>query len=82
MAERTTDQILDEAVYAVACVAHHYGPGLNEEGLRYTRELLSKLYLFMDAEFRCDMEETDEFVDFHNRIIWPEGWDTIPFNNV
>jgi hypothetical protein len=79
MAERTTDQILDQAVYAVQCVSRHYGPEFNAEGLRTVRELLSQLPWFTDSCFRVDCHEDDPFIDFHQRIIWPDGWDKIEF---
>lgn len=77
MAERTRDQILDEAVHTVACVAHHYGPGFSETGLQEVRKLLSEMPWDTDSTFRVDCQEDDPFIDFHQRIIWPEGWDKL-----
>ncbi len=74
---RTKEQILEEAVYAVACVAHHYGTAFNEEGLQEIRNLLSKVDFHTDTTYRIDVFEDDKFVDFHNRIIWPYGWEKI-----
>lgn len=71
MADRTPEQILDEAVYAVTCVHDHYGPGLNEHGLRELRKLLATHKYFCDSGFICDVYEDDPHVDFHTRIIWP-----------
>ena len=77
MTDRTKDQILKEAVYAVACVAHHYGPALNEEGLQEIHNLLLRVDFHTDATYRVDVFENDEFADFHSRIIWPDDWDKI-----
>ena len=82
MAERTEEQILDEAVYAVACVARHYGPGFNERGLAHVRELLSQVNFSTDSCFRVDVYEDDEFVDFHQRIVWPEDWDSFTIKDM
>lgn len=79
MAERTRDQILDQAVHAVACVARHYGPGFNENGLLLIRERLSEMPWHTDSCFRVDRQEDESFIDFHQRIIWPEGWDKLDF---
>ena len=75
MAERTHDQILDEIVHAVACLAGHYGPGLNERGLKAVRASLDQHLWFTDACFHVDCREDDPYIDFHQRIIWPDGWD-------
>jgi len=74
MAERTHDQILDEMVHAAACVARHYGPALNEEGLQMLRHHLNFGNWSTDC-FRVDCRESDPYIDFHQRIIWPDGWD-------
>lgn len=74
MAERTHDQILDEMVHAVACVAQHYGPGLNESGLKMIRDSLNCLNWHTDSCFRVDCYEDDPYIDFHQRILWPDGW--------
>ena len=73
MAERTHDQILDEMVHAVACVAWHYGPGLNESGLKEIRDCLNLQNT--DACYSVDCREDDPYVDFHQRIIWLDDWD-------
>jgi len=75
MSNRTKDQILDQAVHAVQCVSRHYGPGFNELGLTKVRDMLSTLLWWADAEFLVDVRPGDEYEDFHQRIIWPDGWD-------
>ena len=80
MAERSEDQILDQAVYAVACVARHYGPGLNEYGLAHLRECLSKLVIFTDACYTVDVYDDDPYADFSSRIVWPSGWDKMDYD--
>ena len=82
MADRTQDQVLDEAVYAMACVSEHYGPGLSKIGLQEMRKLLKSFNFHTDACFRIDVSEDDEHVDFRLRIIWPHGWDILDYNNV
>jgi hypothetical protein len=74
MADRTSDQILDQAVYALACIHDHYGPGLNENGLRELRKLLSNDKYFCDSSYICDVYEDDPYVDFASRILWPKEW--------
>jgi len=37
---RSHDEILDQMIFAVACVANHYGPALNADGLAEIRKLL------------------------------------------
>ncbi len=76
MPERTHEQILDEMVHAVACVARHYGPGLNQSGLTHIRELLSQEHWFTDTCYRLDVLEDDPHVDFHHRILDDE-FDTL-----
>ena len=76
MAERTHDQILDEMVHAVACVARHYGDKLNESDLKLIRDRLN-LNWYTDAGFSTDCRESDFYIDFHQRIIWPDGWDVL-----
>lgn len=82
MADRTQEQVLNEVVYAVACAAQHYGPGLSEIGLREVRKLLEDFNFHTDASFRVDVSEDENHVDFRSRIIWPDGWDVIDYNNV
>ncbi len=83
MAERTEEQILDQLVFAVAEAREHYGPGFNKAGLRYVRECLSALKpLWADATYRVDCYEDDLFIDFHHRIITPEGWDKMDFDEI
>lgn len=56
--DRTNDEILDQAVYAVACVAHHYGPGFSAEGLADVRRLLTELGPWgCDSSWRVDIPE-------------------------
>jgi len=74
MATRTKEQLEDQFVYAVACVMQHYGPGLSQEGLQEVREFAKKMNLHTDSTFNVDREEGDKFLDFHERIIWPEQW--------
>jgi hypothetical protein len=75
MAQRTHEQILDEVVHAVACVAQHYGPELNERGLAWVRSQLGERPWFTDACYQVDCREIDLHIDFHTRIINPNGWD-------
>ena len=75
MAQRTHDQILDEMVHAIACVARHYGPGLNERGLTWVRNKLGERPWYTDACYSVDCWESDPYIDFHSRIINPDGWD-------
>ncbi len=83
MAERTSEQILDEVVYAVQCVTVHYGPGFNEDGLRELRKVLNEFHTWWtDGEYTSGMLENDEHEDFHQRIIWPEDWRKENFNEV
>jgi hypothetical protein len=82
MSNRNTDQLMDELVYAVACVVNHYGPMFNESGLEWLRKTLEPLrhHLWCDACYTVDVYPGDEYEDFHQRIIWPPGWDTISFS--
>lgn len=82
MADRTPEQVLDEVVYAMACVAQHYGPGLSKIGLQEMRKLLKSFNFHTDASFRVDVQEDEKHVDFRSRIIWPHGWDVIDYDNV
>lgn len=79
MATRTHDQILDEAVYAAACVAYHYGSGFSEEGLQALRKLLGQMRWDLDSTYRVDAREGDPHIDFHTRIIWPPDWWQLDF---
>ena len=79
MSKRTKEQILDQAVYAAACVARHYGPGFNSDGVALLREKLSELPWYTDAEYWVDVYPGDEFEDFHLRITWPSDWDKLEF---
>ncbi len=79
MAKRTHEQVLDEIVHAVACAAHHYGPRLNESGLALVRERLTDFKFYTDACFCVDRQEDAQFIDFHQRIICPDGWDLDTF---
>jgi hypothetical protein len=79
MPTRTHAQILDEIVYAVACAAEHYGPGLSEDGLADLRALFNKWGFWTDTSFRVDRCEDEPYIDFHERIIWPDGWDKLEF---
>lgn len=82
MADRTQDQILDEMMYAVACVSRHYGPGLSKIGLQEMRKLIESFNFHTDSSFRVDVSEDEEYVDFRSRIIWPDEWDVIDYNNI
>lgn len=82
MADRTQEQVLDEAVYAVACVAWHYGPGLSKIGLQEMRKLLKSFNFHTDSCFRVDVQEDEKHVDFRSRIIWPDGRDVLDYDNV
>lgn len=55
--DRTKDEILDQLVYAVACVARHYGPGLSAEGLADIRQKLSLDNWWCDSTWRVDTLE-------------------------
>lgn len=84
MVERTQDQLIDQMTYALACVYQHYGPGLNSDGLKDLRlemtQLFSKNKLFLDASYRTDVNENDPYVDFDQRILKPNGWYNISFD--
>jgi len=82
MVKRTEKQILVQAVYAVACVAHHYGPGFSEEGLTLVAESLKGFRLFTDASYQTDVYEDDPHVDFSSLITIPLGWDRDYFTNL
>lgn len=73
MATRSKEQILDEVIYAINCVSYHYGPCFNQEGLKDLREKLKDIDFWADAEYMGRYEDED-FIDFHERIIWPENW--------
>lgn len=81
MSERTQDQLMDEVVHAAACVVQHYSSAFNEEGIKWLREVLEplRLYLDTDTNFRIDVHPGDEFEDFHQRIVWPVDWDVLTF---
>ena len=74
MAERSKEQILDQAVFAVQCVSRHYGSGFSEEGLQELRKLLNEFPWWTDACYSCDVYDDDPYADFDKRIIWPYGW--------
>lgn len=76
--DRTRDEILDQAVYTVACVAHHYGPGYSDDGLQVLRESLDRLIFCTDVSFR-ERYDHEPYIDFVSRIIWPEDWDKLDF---
>lgn len=62
--ERTHDEILDQAVYAIEAVHRHYGSGLSIEGLEQVRKALK------DINFSCDpdwQEEPD--IDFYEKFL-------------
>lgn len=62
MARRRTDEeILDQMVYAVACVLRHYGPGYLAEGLKAVRESLKDHKTHCDTCFTVDFEEPADF---------------------
>jgi hypothetical protein len=63
--ERTHDEIVDEMVWVVACVARHYGPGLSTDGLVALRKTLSRFNnWYCDSTWRVDIPEGEER-DFH-----------------
>lgn len=64
---RTKDEILDQLIYAIACVARHYGPGLSADGLKHYRDLLARDDWWCDATWTCDVLEDEEEPnpDFH-----------------
>jgi hypothetical protein len=72
--ERTKEEILDQAVYAVARVVNHYGPALNAEGLQHLRYLLSDIDYWCDSTWRVDVLEggEDGNPDFHPSVL-PDG---------
>ena len=81
--EKTSEEILNEVVFAVACVARHYGSGLSETGLQDLRKLLNGFIKWTtDTCYRCDVYEEDEYVDFHERIIVPKDWDDLNFQEI
>jgi hypothetical protein len=55
--ERTKDEILDQLVYAVNCVARHYGPGLSAEGLKDIRDKFAEDNWWCDSTWRVDTED-------------------------
>lgn len=82
MPERTVEQILNEAVFAVALVARHYGSGFSADGLVAVRELLSHLPWHADTCYRVDVDEGDPHVDFHTRVYWADMTDAVDFDEV
>lgn len=82
MAERSEKQILVQAVYAVACVHKHYGPGLSAGGIKHLTQLLSQVNFCTDASYRVDVLEDEPYTDFLPRIIWPPMWNTIDFDEI
>ncbi len=69
---RSPDEILDQVVYAVACVARHYGPGLSAEGLKWVRDQLqSDTTWVCDSTWRVDTQEGDgdPNPDFHPLVL-------------
>ena len=82
VADRTKEQILNQAIYAVACVARHYGGGFSAEGLQDVRRLLSKMPWGTDSGYRVDVSDEDQFADFEPRIIHPLDWWKLDFSEV
>lgn len=77
MAKRSSEQVIDEIMYAIQCAVYHYGPELSEEGMTELRKALTKqIGGRTDATFAL-REEDERFIDFHERIIWPAGWTKI-----
>ncbi len=73
--DRSKEEILDQMVWAVACVARHYGPGLSASGLRGLRqELASSGPYWCDGEWRSDVLEggKDGNPDFCPAILKPD----------
>jgi hypothetical protein len=81
MADRTKDQILDQAVYAIASLHRHYGPGLTAEGLQHVRKLLSEIGFCTDSCYRVDVYDDDPLADFYQRIVQPGGWDNLDYDD-
>lgn len=50
--DRSKDEIVDQMLFAVACVANHYGPALSPGGLVGVREQLASHNWWCDAEWR------------------------------
>lgn len=67
--ERTSEEILDEVVYAAHRVIEHYGTGLSEDGLIWLREAISKSVgpFWCDCSWRNDIPEGEE-QDFHELL--------------
>lgn len=74
--ERTHDEIVDEVVYAAACVIYHYGPGLSDEGLVALRHGIEAACgrLWCDSSWRVDTPdgEGEDSPDFHVRMLSKE----------
>lgn len=61
---RTNEEIVDQLVYAVACVARHYGSGLSAEGLASVRKALEAEGPWnCDSGWRVDTMEQDYYGD-------------------
>lgn len=74
--DRTHDEILDQMVYAVACVAYHYGPGLSGAGLRWVRKQLDREPQgdpgwWCDSSWRVDIPDGEE-LDFCPEKLPPD----------
>ncbi len=67
--ERTTEEILDEVVYAANRAMYHYGPSLSEEGLATLREAISAAVgpFWCDSAWRVDLLDGEE-KDFHELL--------------
>jgi hypothetical protein len=62
--DRTHDEIVDQLVYAAACVARHYGPGLSADGLQAMRKSLdAEGPWWCDSTWRVDVQEPNYYGD-------------------
>ena len=65
--ERSKDEILNEAVFAINQVARWYGPGFSGSGLVELKEMLSQMPLRCDSTWRVDYDD-DDVLDFRSII--------------
>ena len=81
--ERTDEEILDQLVYAVACVARHYGSGLSAEGLFNVRRKLAEDKWYCDTTWRVDVLEglSEPNPDFYPSVL-TEGMSGLCFEDV
>jgi hypothetical protein len=70
--DRSKDEILDQVMYAIQSVTHHYGPNFRPEGLKEIRDYLNNSYDFWcDANWRVDVLEggIDGNPDFCPKVL-------------